>query len=1397
MPKRRTESTPVPPSADSGAGERGTISTHASCPVVGIGASAGGLEAFTQLLKALPTDTGLAFVLVQHLAPTQSSALAEILSRATAMPVAEVTEACPVAPDHVYVIPPAHTISIARGKLHLLGRQEHAQHHPVDVFFRALAQDLGHRAMGVVLSGTATDGTLGLEEIKAAGGFTFAQDDTAQYEGMPRSAVNSGCVDLVLPAAGIAAEIARIARHPFVRERASPLATGGADRNVPSETEDEGKDKLAPVLRRVGDAMRVDFEQYKVTTLRRRITRRMALLKLTEIEEYANYLDAHPGEIQLLFADILINVTSFFRDPPTFRALGTEVIPKLLAGRSRHEPLRIWVPGCSTGEEAYSLAMLFAEATESTGGLPPMQLFATDLNVACIQKARTGLFSQNAVQHLSRERLRRFFVQTDTGFQIAKSIREACVFAVHNALSDPPFSGMDLVSCRNLLIYLEPSAQKRVIALLHYALRPNGFLVLGSSETPGGQGELFEVIDAKHRIYAKRPGSVRLLPNLPIVRSKVGGRETPLASKASGKEPERMSGLMKEADRLLLQRFVPPGVLVDAAFEILQFSGDTLPYLAPRSGKASLNLIKMAREGLATPLRSALHQAGKTCAVVREEGVRIQSSDKDIELDLEVIPIPGEAPSAAASGFVVLFEERVTVATRTRSTKRPKASSEAPSRRASLQEIIDRLEHELATTREHLRSLIEHDQAANEELQSATEEAQSANEELQSINEELQTSKEEIQSSNEELTTVNDELHNRNVEMSHLNNDLTNLIISIDMAVVIVGRDLCIRRFSPAAGKLFNFISSDVGRPVSDIRMKVDLPDIAELLTECIDTVRSREREVQDRTGHWYSVRIRPYVTLENKIDGAVVVLVDVDTLKRAQEYAESLVETVRQPLLVLDGDLRVRTANRSFYATFAVGPDETLGHFLHELGGGQWEIPSLRKQLKEILPRDNSFQGFVVDHEFPHVGRRVMLLDARRLASSGTSEECILLAMEDISERHRLEMDLRARIEQLIAAESVENDFLAVLAHELRTPLSINIMWVHLLQRPETSAEDLQKGLQVLQVNTTLQHEIIGDLLDAHRISTGKVSLDLHDLDLFAVVDSVVASMLPMADEKGIRIERDLEASATWVSGDPARIQQVVGNLLANALSFTGQGGRIRVSLHSRQTRVEVSVTDTGEGIAPEVLPRIFERFRQADPLGSRPHGGLGLGLAVAKQLVELHGGAITASSPGKGKGATFTFWLPLRLAGTEHCVVVDTHGSEANQSVSLAGIKVLIVDGEPTARESLRRVFEGVGAEVLTVASADEALRAVHSQTPDIILSDLILSVRSGYELMRDIRALPPHAGGRIPAIALTAYPPANTQAWAIKAGFQLYLGKPVKARRLITAVATMVRPAPPSPA
>ena len=836
-------------------------------PVVGVGASAGGLEALSQLLKVLPPDTGMAFVLVQHLAPSHPSALAEILQRVTVMPVREVQDEPAVLPNNVYVIPPGRSMIIAAGKLQLLPREGRGAHRPIDQFFRSLSEERRHQAIGIVLSGTATDGTLGLEAIKGEGGITFAQDASAQYEGMPHSAISSGAVDFVLPPEAIANEIVRISQHPY----AVPAPQIGSPDEEPN---------YAQIVKLLHHATGVDFSHYKRNTLYRRITRRMVLQKTTSLGDYVRFLQQTPAEVEALYQDILINVTSFFRDPGAFEALKSVVFPRLVKDRSPHDPVRVWTLGCSQGQEAYSVAMCYAEFSEMTGNAVPLQLFATDLNANGIETARTGIYPKDIIQDVSPERLRRFFAEVDGTYRISKQIRDVCVFSRHNVLSDPPFSRIDIITCRNLLIYLEPVLQQKIVPTLHYALKPHGFLWLGSSETIGSHRNLFEADDLKHKIYIKKPGPSPSLGHFPLQH---GGLPRAQFAPLVVPRPQGGGDLPREADRMLVTKYAPPSVLVSADLDILQYRGETGAYLAPAAGRASLNLLKMLREGLVVAVRSAVMRAGKEGVPVRDERLRVKSDGGYREVSIEVIPVKAGLPNEG--GFLILFEE---VGDDHADGRQAKTSATMPGSAAGSLADLDsaRLAQELSATREYLQSVIEQQEAANEELQSANEEVQSANEELQSINEELETSKEEIQSSNEELATVNDELNNRNAELNRLNNDLVNLIASVQMAIVMLGPDLRVRRFTPMAEKLLNLIAADVGRPIGDIKLNLEnLSDLEPLFMEVLDTVNAREREVRDKNGRWHLLRIRPYRTLDNRIDGVVMVLVDVDALK--QSHAE------------------------------------------------------------------------------------------------------------------------------------------------------------------------------------------------------------------------------------------------------------------------------------------------------------------------------------------------------------------------------------------------------------------------------------------------------------------------------------------------------------------------------
>ncbi|HXY41405.1 MAG TPA: CheR family methyltransferase, partial [Vicinamibacteria bacterium] len=693
----------------------------------------------------------------------------------------------------------------------------------------------------------------------------------------------------------------------------------------------------------------VDFTHYKQPTIKRRILRRMALHRQDDLDAYLGLLRSRPEEARSLYQDILIHVTRFFREPESFEALAKDVLPRLLHGRRADNPLRMWVAGCATGEEAYSLAITLWEVAGEEAPELNVQIFGTDVSETAIEYARQGQYPTSIAEDISPERLRRFFLRVDGSYRISKVLRDHCVFARQDLTRDPPFSKLDLILCRNVLIYMDVTLQRKLLPIFHYALRPEGFLVLGHAETIGVHGDLFMLVDKKHKIYRKKHSDQ-------VLTTAIGGYTLPrpiTAPVPAGREPHADSRVVQtEANRVLLDRYTPPGVLVNEKLEILQFRGRTGPFLEPAPGDASLNLLKLAREGLLHDLRSALQAARTSRKPVRREGVRVRSNGGWTEIDLEVLPLT----SLHALHYVVLFQRREQVGRR---AARPQPVEPPPARRGDRRTA--QMERELAATREYLQAIIQEVEAANEELQSANEEILSSNEELQSTNEELDTAKEELQSTNEELNTLNDELHARNEELTRVNSDLVNLLGSVQIAIVIVTTDLRIRRFTPVAERLFNLIPADVGRPITQVRPNIDCPTLGELITEVIDTVAPLEREVRDHEGRWYSLRIRPYKGTDNRIEGAVMAVVDIDAAKqhemqlaRARRHAEAVVEVVRQPVAMLDGALKVRWLNRTFERLLGVSSDEARGRLVYQLADGGWDVP----QLHQLLDRTMAGRG-------------------------------------------------------------------------------------------------------------------------------------------------------------------------------------------------------------------------------------------------------------------------------------------------------------------------------------------------------------------------------------------------------------------------------------------------------
>ncbi|HWE51042.1 MAG TPA: chemotaxis protein CheB, partial [Bryobacteraceae bacterium] len=952
-------------------------------PVVGIGASAGGLDAVLQLLRALPADTGLAFVYIQHLDPAHESKLPEILRKATSMPVREAKDETPAEANTFYVIPANTALKIENGALKLEPRADAAApHFLIDRFLCSLAEDCGSQAIGVILSGTGSDGTEGLKAVKEGCGITFAQSEaSSKYSGMPLSAIAGGAADFVLPPKEIAAELARIGQNPAALRKPAEGPVDGEE------------DALKRIFSLLHNTTKVNFSNYKRSTVRRRIGRRMVVHKLADVSAYANFLGDHPGEVSELFRDILIHVTAFFREPASFGAL-TEALAEQMKGRNREEPFRVWVAGCATGEEVYSIAICLDEFLGSGGHRTPLQMFGTDISEKSLVRARKGIYSDAIATEVSPERLTRYFVKVDEGYQIIKSIRDACVFARHDLTTDPPFSRLDLISCRNVLIYMGTILQLHIVKMFHYGLKPSGLLMLGSAEAIPSSSDLFLPISREYKIYQKNPAPALAALDAGSERMTAGdGTATKVA-------PVDLQTLVQQA---IQNKYSVDGVVITRDMQIVMFMGHTGLYIDPAPGGSNFNLVRMIREELAFKVQAMVFSAIDQNTPVGERGIRLVRGKDSRQINVEVIPLP--ASSAGESYLLILFEE-VQETPDSDAGVSSQAPQEPPDSEVMQRRVGD-LESDLSEARALLRSRDEEHEASVEELRASNEEVRSSNEELQSTNEELGTTKEELQSVNEELTTLNEELRHKNSELGSTNDDLKNLFSAANLPILMVDNELRIRRFTPSAESLLNLIPADVGRLVNDLRGMIEVPHLLEMLRKATDDLVVSNIELQVANRRWYAISCRPYRTMDNRIDGAVITFVDIDSLKQtlktaqhAQEYAEGIVATVAEPLIVLNSELRVQHASPSFYRAFQVSPQETEGTLIYELGNGQWNIPRLRVLLESILPRNTSFQDFEVEHTFPHIGFRSMRLNARRIRYEHEGDALILLAIEDVTDR-------------------------------------------------------------------------------------------------------------------------------------------------------------------------------------------------------------------------------------------------------------------------------------------------------------------------------------------------------------------------------------------------------------
>jgi two-component system CheB/CheR fusion protein len=929
-------------------------------PIVGIGASAGGLEAFEQFFHAIPADSGMAFVLIPHLDPDHASLLVEILQRATKIPVIQAEDQIAVQSNHVYIIPPNRDMEILHGELQLsVPATPRGQRLPIDSFLRSLADDQQENAIGIILSGTGSDGTQGARAICGMGGITLVQEpSTAKYEGMLNSVIHAGYATHVLPTDKMWNAL-QFCTHHFSRHeeaRATAEKTSGIKR----------------VLIQLRSITGHDFSLYKQSTIHRRIERRMFQHSIDDIDVYVRFLKENPAEVHTLFRELLINVTSFFRDPEAFTVLKTEVLPYLCKDKIEDSSFRVWVAGCSTGEEAYSIAILLREFMDETRREFRVQIYSTDLDDEVINIARAGVYADNIAQDITPERLRRFFIKDDTGYRVKKELREMVVFAIQNVIKDPPFTKLDLLSCRNLMIYLGHELQSKLIPTFHYALNPNGILFLSPSEGIGNHTELFSVYNRKWKFYraTQTRASTQIVINSPSL----------LAETGSSYPPENIIKTTTKinyadyAPKLLAQFFAPASVITDLKGDILFVHGDTGRYLRPAPGHATLNIIDMAREGLNLELRSAIHAAASDNSLTLSRELQVKTNGGFSSVKLSVRPLPDTAGSY--NQLLISFQD---IATPKPPRKRAIKSAES--------ERIEELERDLMYLKESYQISIEEQQAFNEELKSTNEEMQSTNEELQSVN--------------EELITVNSELQAKIEQLADMQNDMKNLLDNISVGVIFLDRHLIIRRFTREASRIYRLVATDVGRSLNDIKSVVEVDDLLVAAQQVLESLIPFEREIHIGDDSWILARIQPYRTLDNMIDGVVLTFTDISARIKAivaQEaliVAEGIVNTIREPFVVLDSELKVIFASQLFYVQFQLTPQNCANQSIYQLGNHQWDSPALHELMDGVLLHDQIVEDYVLEYNFPVTGYHKLLINTRRIVSKTGTLQMILLSME------------------------------------------------------------------------------------------------------------------------------------------------------------------------------------------------------------------------------------------------------------------------------------------------------------------------------------------------------------------------------------------------------------------
>lgn len=1348
-------------------------------PVVGIGASAGGIVALQRFLEGLPGTTGMAFVIVLHLAPEHESIIASILQLKTRMGVSQVTGDVTIEQDHVYVIPPNYDLVMNENALHIVPAERTAGiRTAIDKFFRTLAEVHRERAIGVILSGAGSDGAVGIARIKEMGGVTIAQTPSdAEHDAMPLSAIATNAVDIVLPVVEMPQKLIDIARNS--RMIALPeagelnLAIGSGKYATEDEWERALRDVLTTVQQRTGH----DFRQYKRATILRRIERRLQIAMLPDVQHYKAFLDANPEETYALLQDLLISVTNFFRDREAFEALEREVIPQIFETAAADEQIRCWTIGCATGEEAYSIAMLLADQNE----LQPddqkrsLQVFASDIDVRALNVARLGTYPKSIVTDVPPARLRRYFDQREETYCIKRELRDSVLFANHNALRDPPFSRVHLLSCRNLLIYLDRDIQQKVFEMMHYALHPDGFLFLGNAESADAVPHLFTVVDKRNRIYKpvksrvskyvvsfQPPWSYSSMPSLPAV------------APATGRKERSAQHVFRE----LIEDAAPPSVMIDERNDLIYTSRAAADFLRPPVGEPTHHILDLVHPDLQLELRAALFNASKTGQPLDTRYVPVQLDGQPMGVRMQVRP-DGRRDG---SGMTIIFFDASAM----------QADNGVAQPSIAELTLARHLEEELRGTKKQLRGVIDQYEATLGDLKASNEELQAVNEELRSAMEELETSKEELQSVNEELLTVNLELKSKVDETTKANDDLQNFLASTEISTIFVDQMMHIKRFSKPSARLFNLIASDIGRPLADITHRLVYPEMLADIENAIEHLKSTEREVRSTEGEWFIARLLPYRTSADKIDGVVLTFVNITQRKAAEEqlFANEqrmhliAASTRDYAIATLDHAGLVTSWNFGAERVFGYTESEMLGRsvelllFPEERGQGILRAELLCALAEGRLERErwllckDGAEVFCSDIITP-------LQDSRfhgfvKIVRDLTGSKRMF---ENQSVRLEWEQHERLRAENAIR---LRDSFFTMLSHDLKQPLHLIQLTSERLQRSTTTLDMgvVNRAAEVITQTVATEVRLIDDVIDLSQMRLGKLSLRRDNVDMAVALQRAIDMMAASAAEHEVQIVADLPAGAT-ITGDDVRIQQIVWNLLRNAIGRSVAGTTVSLRLYTEKSLVRVDIEDSGAGFSPDRITGLLETVeRSAIAQSDQPDVHV-ISLTLAKQLITSHAGWLDIESAEHGQGAIFRLFFPRGFPE------IPEPGAGRRQNGALLDKYILVIAGNGRIAASLSSLLQGEQARVVTACSARDALQIAGSvdEPFDLVMMDVTLPDMSGLQLLSTIREQPGFA--RVPVVAMGNQVRDSELAALRSAGFAQYMSQPFSLERLMDVV------------